>query len=202
MCLRGHRPDRGQQARGDGGPPRRGPLDGTLVNALLKHCGRALSGINWRAAPRHRPSHRPGHLRAAGGREKRLRPSGAGGPARRPQHVSVYQACLRTPRPDEGTVDSAHRPPSRRPKKMAVTQRGARPAVTHYRCWSGFRAFPCGIRLERRPTRSGPYGPYRPSGGRRSGLRAEKIRPGPRNQCLHAKTLTFVHPHAPGAPDL
>ena len=38
--------------------PAPGHADGTLVNALLAHCGDSLSGIGRGKAPRHRPPHR------------------------------------------------------------------------------------------------------------------------------------------------
>ena len=44
--------------------PAPGHPDGTLVNALLYHCGDSLSGINGELRPGISPPHRPGHLRA------------------------------------------------------------------------------------------------------------------------------------------
>jgi len=52
--------------------PAPGHSDGTLVNALLYHCGASLSGVGGalrpgivhRTAPRHRAPHRPRHERA------------------------------------------------------------------------------------------------------------------------------------------
>ena len=43
--------------------PAPGHPDGTLVNALLHHCGDSLSGVGGEKAPRHRPPHRPRHQR-------------------------------------------------------------------------------------------------------------------------------------------
>ena len=49
--------------------PAAGNRDGTLVNALLHHCGGSLSGIGGVARPGHRPPHRQGHVGAAGRRQ-------------------------------------------------------------------------------------------------------------------------------------
>ena len=65
--------------------PAPGHPDGTLVNALLHHCGDSLSGIGGGEAARHRPPHRPGHLGPDHRGEERLRPPEALRPALGPQ---------------------------------------------------------------------------------------------------------------------
>ena len=50
--------------------PAAGNRDGTLVNALLHHCGDSLSGIGGVARPGHRPPHRQGHVGADAGRQE------------------------------------------------------------------------------------------------------------------------------------
>ncbi len=47
--------------------PAPGTPSGTLVNALLHHCGDSLSGVGGVARPRNRASHRQGYQRLAGG---------------------------------------------------------------------------------------------------------------------------------------
>ena len=63
--------------------PAPGHANGTLVNALLHHCGDSLSGIG--GEKRHRPPHRPGHLRSSHRRQERLRPPASLRPALGPQ---------------------------------------------------------------------------------------------------------------------
>ena len=85
--------------------PAPGHPDGTLVNALLYHCGDSLSGINGEKRPGHRPPHRPGHLRSHHRRQERRRPPGAGrpagGPHPRPVPTSAWcrEICGRTRAP-------------------------------------------------------------------------------------------------------
>ena len=67
--------------------PAPGHPDGTLVNALLHHCGDTLSGINGALRPGHRPPHRPGHQRPDHRREERPGPPVPGRPAPGPQPV-------------------------------------------------------------------------------------------------------------------
>ena len=63
--------------------PAPGAPDGTLVNALLHHCG-GIAVRDRRAAPAgHRAPDRQGHLRAAGGRQVRRRAPRAGAAVRR-----------------------------------------------------------------------------------------------------------------------
>ena len=61
--------------------PAPGHPDGTLVNALLYHCGQFPLRHQRRAAPRHCPPHRPGYLRPYHCGEERLCPCQAGGTA-------------------------------------------------------------------------------------------------------------------------
>lgn len=51
--------------------PAPGNLTGTLVNALLHHCGNSLKGIGGVKRPGHRPPPRQGHLGRHGRRQNR-----------------------------------------------------------------------------------------------------------------------------------
>ena len=54
--------------------PAAGHSEGTLVNALLMHCGDSLSGIGGVDAPGHRAPARPRHERADACSQERFRP--------------------------------------------------------------------------------------------------------------------------------
>ena len=61
--------------------PAAGHAKGTLVNALIAHCGESLSGIGGVKRPGHRAPARQGHHRADGGGQDRRRPSRALAPS-------------------------------------------------------------------------------------------------------------------------
>ena len=177
--------------------PAPGHPDGTLVNALLYHCGESLSGINGELRPGivHRIDRDTSGLLIAAKNDK--------------AHLSLaaqlqdhslyreYEAVVHGGfKEDSGTVDA---PIGRHPvdrKRMAILRDGGRDAVTH---WSV---------IER-------YGPYthircRLETGRTHQIRVHlsstghplvgdeiyggKAFPGVTGQCLHARRLTFTHP--------
>ena len=178
--------------------PAPGHPDGTLVNALLYHCGNTLSGINGELRPGivHRidrdtsgliiaAKHDRAHLALA---------------AQLQDHslARVYEAvAVGNLREDAGTVDA---PIGRHPvdrKKMAIDRRNGRPAVTH---WSVLGRYPGYTHVE-----------CRLETGRTHQIRvhlasighpllgdvvygSKKPWPGLAGQCLHARKLRFVHP--------
>ncbi len=114
--------------------PAAGSPDGTLVNALLAHCGGSLSGIGGVARPgivhrldkdtsglmvvaKHDAAH---HALAAQLADRSLK--------------RVYNAfCWGVPALDSGSVDGAiGRSPKNR-KKMAILKQGGREALTYYK---------------------------------------------------------------------
>jgi 23S rRNA pseudouridine1911/1915/1917 synthase len=113
--------------------PAAGNLDGTLVNALLHHCGGSLSGIGGVARPGivHRIDKDTSGLMVAAKTDRAHE-----GLARQFADHSIdrrYKAITGgRPRPAEGTVDAplARSPQNR--KKVAIVAGGKR-AVTHYR---------------------------------------------------------------------
>ena len=177
--------------------PAPGHPDGTLVNALLYHCGDGLSGVGGVARPGivHRLDMDTSGLMlcAKNDRAHRLLSAQL---ADRSLH-RIYEAILRgTPRDPEGTVDA---PIGRSPKdrkKMAVTDKGSRRAVTRYRVletFPGFSRVQCELETGRthqirvhmawigHPVAGDPlYG-----GGTPLGLTS---------QCLHARAISFIHP--------
>lgn len=66
--------------------PAPGHYTGTLVNALMYHCGSELSGINGEKRPRHCAPYRQRYLRGIDGGKKQRCSSGFGGTAGRAQH--------------------------------------------------------------------------------------------------------------------
>ena len=178
--------------------PAAGHPDGTLVNALLYHCGKSLSGINGSLRPGivHRIDRdTSGLIIAAKNDFAHL------SLAEQLQDHSLYReyaaVCVGTMREDSGTVSApiARHPADR--KRMAIDRLHGRAAVTHYTV------------LERFPGHT--YLQCRLETGRTHQIRvhlaslgrpllgdvvygAHKPYPGLAGQCLHARRLTFTHP--------
>ena len=178
--------------------PAPGHEDGTLVNALLAHCGDSLSGVGgeWRPGIVHRiDKDTSGLLVAAKNDFAHLALS-----AQLADHTMArtYEAVVcGNLREDAGTVDA---PIGRHPtdrKRMAVTQKNARRAVTHWSVIARYNGY-THIRCELETGRTHQirvhmahighpllgdlvYGHKRPEKGL-SG------------QCLHARALRFLHP--------
>lgn len=178
--------------------PAAGNPDGTLVNALLYHCAGRLSGINGEVRPGivHRiDKDTSGLLVAAKNDFAHLALS-----AQLADHTMArtYEAVVcGNLREDAGTVDA---PIGRHPtdrKRMAVTQKNARRAVTHWSVIARYNGY-THIRCELETGRTHQirvhmahighpllgdlvYGHKRPEKGL-SG------------QCLHARALRFLHP--------
>lgn len=179
--------------------PAPGHGEGTLVNALLYHCGDSLSGIGGEKRPGivHRiDKDTSGLIIAAKNDVAHVRL------ARQLADRSlsrVYEAVVvGRVRDDAGTIDAPiGRCPADR-KKMAVTAQNSRPAVTHYEViarYDGFTHIRCRLETGRthqirvhmahigHPLLGDPlYG----HGRQRVAC--------PGGQCLHARELKFIHP--------
>lgn len=178
--------------------PAPGHPDGTLVNALLRHCGESLSGVGGERRPGivHRiDKDTSGLIIAAKNDIAHLALSAQ----LADRSLSrVYEAVARGEfREEAGTVDAPiGRHPTER-KRMAVTERGSRPAVTHweviarYRGWTHIRC-----RLETGRTHQirvhMAYIGHPLLGDMVYG--AKKPERGLEGQCLHARELKFLHP--------
>ena len=178
--------------------PAPGHPDGTLVNALLYHCGTSLSGINGELRPGivHRIDRDTSGLIVAAKNDR----AHLALAAQLQDHslARVYEAvAVGGFREDCGTVDA---PIGRHPvdrKKMAVDRKNGREAVTH---WSVLARYPGYTHVE-----------CRLETGRTHQIRvhlasighpllgdtvygSKKPWPGLADQCLHARRLRFVHP--------
>lgn len=177
--------------------PAPGHPDGTLVNALLFHCGDTLSGVGGALRPGivHRIDRDTSGLIAAAKND--FAHQGLAAQLQDHTLARVYR-CIVTGnlREDAGVVDAPiGRHPSDR-KKMAVIP-GGRPAVTHWRALerlSGYTDTEC--RLETGRTHQirvhMAYTGHPVLGDTVYG--AKKPVPGLQGQCLHAAELHFRHP--------
>ena len=178
--------------------PAPGHPDGTLVNALLYHCGSSLSGINGELRPGivHRIDRDTSGLIIAAKNDR----AHLALAAQLQDHslARTYEAvAVGGLREDSGTVDA---PIGRHPvdrKKMAIDRKNGREAITH---WTVLARYPGYTHVE-----------CRLETGRTHQIRvhlasighpllgdtvygAKKPVPGLAGQCLHARRLRFVHP--------
>ena len=178
--------------------PAAGHADGTLVNALLHYCGDSLSGINGEKRPGivHRIDRDTTGLLIVAKNDfahQALSEQLKDHTLRR-----TYECIVRGGfSEDSGTVDA---PIGRHPvdrKKMAVTEKNSRPAVTHWEVIARYGQYThlrCHLETGRthqirvhmayirHPIAGDPvYGIGKPELGLTS-------------QCLHARELTFLHP--------
>ena len=178
--------------------PAAGHWSGTLVNALMYHCRDSLSGIGGELRPGivHRIDKDTSGLLIAAKNDHAHRALAA---QLKDHTLARTYACIvcGNIREDSGTIDA---PIGRHPadrKKMAVTEKNSRSAVTHWRVlerFSGYTLVECKLETGRTHQirvhmayRGHPilgdmvYGHKKPELGQDS-------------QCLHAKELRFVHP--------
>ena len=180
--------------------PAPGHADGTLVNALLHHCGDSLSGIGGEKRPGivHRIDKDTSGLLIAAKNDF----AHAHLAAQLKDHslARTYECIVcGNIREDCGTIDAPiGRDPGNR-KKMAVTEKNSRSAVTHWEViarYPGYTHIRCKLETGRTHQirvhlawRNHPilgdtvYGHKKPELGMES-------------QCLHARELTFVHPRS------
>jgi 23S rRNA pseudouridine1911/1915/1917 synthase len=178
--------------------PAAGNWDSTLVNALLYHCGDSLSGINGVIRPGivHRiDKNTSGLLIVAKNDFAHL---GLAEQIKNHSFSRAYEAVVYgNVKNDEGTIN---KPIGRNPKdrkKMAVTAKNSKPAVTHYKVikrYDGFTHIRCILETGRthqirvhmasigHPLAGDDvYGP-------------KKVITQLNGQCLNAKHIGFVHP--------
>ena len=193
--------------------PAPGSETGTLVNALLHHCGASLSGIGGVARPGivHRlDKDTSGVLVAA---KSDAAHQGLSKLFAAHDIDRVYVALVRgAPKPKRGTIETRlGRSPHDR-KKIAVLKSGGREAITHYRTeavYGGDGGKPLAARIactletgrthqirvhmasKGTPCLSDPvYGSGPPAAAVREAIRDAGLK----RQALHAAVLGFVHP--------
>ena len=179
--------------------PAPGNPDGTLVNALLAHCGDSLSGINGVIRPGivHRIDKDTSGLLIVAKNDAAHRCLAE--QIKEHSFTREYEAVVYgNIKQDEGTVDA---PIGRHPvdrKRMAVTDKGSRNAVTHWRVitrWGEFTRLRLRLETGRthqirvhmayigHPVAGDPvYGP-------------KKVIERLDGQCLHARHIGFMHPN-------
>jgi len=125
--------------------PAAGHQGGTLVNALIAHCGESLSGIGGVARPGivHRLDKDTSGLmvvaktdRAHQGLAAQFADHGRSGPLERAYLALVWGA----PGRPNGTIDRPLARSARNREKIAVSRAGGRHAITHYRLKETFGA--------------------------------------------------------------
>lgn len=178
--------------------PAAGHYSHTLVNALLAHCGDSLSGINGVIRPGivHRIDKDTSGLLIVA--KSDFSHQKLAEQIKVHSFTRVYEAVVHgNLKADSGTVDA---PIGRHPadrKRMAVTNQHARNAVTHYEVLARYPGFShVRLKLETgrthqirvhmayigHPVAGDPvYGPKKPV-------------PNLNGQCLHARTIGFIHP--------
>jgi len=178
--------------------PAPGHPDGTLVNALLYHCGDSLSGINGELRPGivHRIDRDTSGLIIAAKNDK----AHLGLAAQLQNHslARLYEAvAVGNLREDEGTVNA---PIGRHPvdrKRMAIDPRNGRHAVTH---WSVLGRYPgyTHVQCKLETGRTHQIRVHLASIGHPLlgdvVYGSKKPWPGLAGQCLHARKLKFIHP--------
>ncbi len=178
--------------------PAPGHPDGTLVNALMHHCGDSLSGVGGEKRPGivHRiDKDTSGLLIAAKNDNAHLKLSAQ----LSDRSLSrVYEAVVRGSfREDRGTVDA---PVGRHPmdrKKMAVTDKNSRAAVTHWEVIARYRGY-THIRCRLETGRTHQIRVHMAHIGHP--LLGDHVYGAPspdkglEGQCLHARELKFIHP--------
>ena len=179
--------------------PAAGNYEGTLVNAIMHHCGDSLSGINGVMRPGivHRiDKNTSGLLMVA---KTDLAHNFLAQQIKEHSFLREYEAVLYGNLKNEiGVIDAPiGRHPVKR-KQMAVTDKNSKNAVTHYRVIENFDKFThVRFKLETGRTHQirvhSAYIGHPVAGDDVYGPRA--VIKELNGQCLHAKKLGFVHPN-------
>ena len=178
--------------------PAPGHPDGTLVNALLFHCGDSLSGIGGEKRPGivHRIDKETSGLLIAAKNDFAHR---ALSDQLKDRSLSrEYETIVRgTIRDEAGVIDA---PIGRHPtdrKKMAVTDKNSRPAVTHYEVLARFPGY-THLRCKLETGRTHQIRVHLAHIGHPVlgdvvyGMKKPEL--GQSSQCLHARAIRFLHP--------
>ena len=180
--------------------PAPGHPDGTLVNALLWHCGDTLSGIGGQRRPGivHRIDKDTSGLIVAAKND--FTHHGLALQLADHSLAREYEAVVNGGfRDAAGTVD---RPIGRHPvdrKRMAVTEKHSRPAVTHWELITAYRGY-SHVRCRLETGRTHQIRVHMASIGHPllgDGLYGARCPDkGLEGQCLHARRLRLIHPRS------
>lgn len=178
--------------------PAAGNYEGTLVNALLHHCGDSLSGINGVIRPGivHRiDKDTSGLLLVA---KDDVTHNGLAAQIKEHSLTRKYIALVHGGfKQDQGTVDA---PIGRHPtdrKRMCITEKNSKNAVTHYRVLQRFGEYSL-VECKLETGRTHQIRVHMASighpvmGDKTYGVKKEKYNLS--GQLLHAKIIGFVHP--------
>ncbi len=176
--------------------PAAGHYSGTLVNALMFHCGDSLSGINGEIRPGivHRiDKDTSGLLMIAKNDTAHLSLSEQ---IKAHSFTREYQTVVTGSIKDDGTVNAPIGRHKTERKKMCVTLENSREAVTHYNVIRNYAGYThLGVRLETGRTHQirvhMSYIGHAVAGDEVYGNGKPKWLCG---QCLHAKKIGFIHP--------
>lgn len=199
--------------------PAAGNWDGTLVNALLAHCGKSLSGIGGVARPGivHRLDKDTSGLMVVAKNDKthqELTTQFADRSLSR-----VYRALVwGVPSPVSGSIEGAIGRHPRSRQKMAVVTRGGKEALTHYKVLEVFGTFASLVECKLATGRTHQIRVHMAHIGhpvvgdplygtrRRAPKAAEKgiasLLEGFGRQALHAGEISFIHPRTGKKMDL
>ena len=178
--------------------PAPGHWSGTLVNALLYHCQGSLSGINGELRPGivHRIDKDTSGLLIAAKNDFAHQALAAQLQDHTLHRTYEAIACGNF-RDDSGTIDlPIGRHPTDR-KRMAVTEKNSRPAVTHYKVLARYPGY-THLQLQLETGRTHQirvhlaYLGHPILGDLIYGRKKPEL--GQDTQCLHARALTFLHP--------
>jgi len=178
--------------------PAVGNYDGTLVNALLYHCGNSLSGINGVIRPCivHRIDKDTSGLLIVAKNDRTHHKLAQ--QIKEHSFTRIYEAVVYgNIKKEKGTIEaSIGRHPADR-KKMTVTDKNARHAVTHYSVLERFNDF-THVQLKLETGRTHQIRVHmahigHPVAGD-SIYGVKKVLTSLGGQCLHAKVIGFMHP--------
>ena len=178
--------------------PAAGNYDGTLVNALLYHCGDSLSGINGVLRPGivHRIDKDTSGLLIVAKNDFAHRSLAE--QIKEHSFTREYESIVfGNLKDDEGTVDA---PIGRNPKdrkKMCVIEKNSKNAVTHYSVitrYKGYTHIKCNLETGRthQIRVHMAYIGHPVSGDKLYSVKNEKV--DCEGQCLHARKIGFIHP--------
>lgn len=176
--------------------PAAGNPDGTLVNALLYHCGDRLSSINGVVRPGivHRIDKFTSGLLMVAKTDAahRCLAEQIKEHSFTREYMALVCGCFS---PEAGTIDAPIGRSKYDRKKMCVTEQNSKPAVTHYETLERFSGYSLvRFRLETGRTHQiRVHSAYRSHPVLGDDVYGKPYK-GIEGQCLHAKKVGFVHP--------